>query len=61
MIERFTCTQYRITGVVLIAVCEFAKDARFSRFFPGDEAKNERAAELFIVIFENSSPKGTFR
>ena len=61
MIERFTCTTYRKTGVVLIAVCKFAKDARFSRFsFLGDEAKNERAAELFIVIFENSSPNGTF-
>ena len=32
IIERFTSSRNRITGVVLIVVCEFAKDARFSVF-----------------------------
>ena len=71
--ERFTCSRDRKTGVVLVAVCEPVKDARFSRFSWGlnrawsrkinfsNFSKNERAVELLIVIFENSSPKGTFR
>ena len=32
IIERFTSSRNRITGVVLIVVCELAKDARFSAF-----------------------------
>ena len=60
-------------GVVIVAVCEAAKDARFSRFSGGlnqacsrkfnfsNFQKNKKAVELLIVIFENSSPKGTFR
>ena len=52
---------------------ELAEGARFSRFSGGPKRacsrkfnfskfkKTERAAELLIVIFENSSPKGSFR
>ena len=73
MIERFTCSRGRITGIVSIAKCELGKDAWFSHFPWGmrwacsrkfnfsNFSKNERAAELLIVFFENSSPKGTFR
>ena len=32
IIERFTSRRNRITGAVLIVVCEFAKYARFSAF-----------------------------
>ena len=32
VIERFTSSRNRITGVVLILVCELAKDVRFSVF-----------------------------
>ena len=32
IIERFTSSRNRITGVVLIVVCELAKDVRFSAF-----------------------------
>ena len=33
--ERFTCSRDRKTEVVLVAVCEPAKDARFSHFSGG--------------------------
>ena len=73
LVERFTCSRDRKTEVVLVAVCEPTKDARFFHFSGGPKRarsrkfnfsnfqKNKRALELLIVIFENSSPKGTFR
>ena len=35
IIERFTSSRNRITGVVLIVACELEKDARFSAFSGG--------------------------
>ena len=71
--EIVNCCRDRKAGVVLIVECELGIDGRFSRFSGGRKRacsrkfnisnfqKNERAAELLVVIFENSSPKGTFR